>query len=251
MKILIVEDELHAAQLLRKMLGNLLPEAQVLSVIDSIEDTVDWWKTHPAPDLCFMDIQLADGLSFEIFHQVKVTCPVIFSTAFDQYAVEAFRMNGLDYLLKPIVENDLAEAIRRFHRQKTDLIQEQVMEMVQKLDQRNQRYRERFLVKMGPQLKFVSVREVAWFQADSGYVNLGMKNGPKLILDKSLDQLILELDPELFFQVSRKLIVSVESVSKIFTHLNSRLKLALNPDLGEDAIVSRDRVKGFKEWLDQ
>ncbi len=295
-RILIIEDEMHAARRLQRLLAELAPEAQLVEVLDSVEDAVEWLQAQPHPDLCFMDIQLADGLSFEIFRQTELRCPVIFTTAFDQYAVRAFRVNGLDYLLKPVEDEQLTEALARFKsrqsfsqqsgvresgvraegqrdlpkgtpptaregnesEKKRDLEDRgelvplpEVMAVLQAMQNRNRRYRERFLVKTGDQLRHIPVADAAWFKADSGYVDLALKNGNKVLLDKSLDQVLEDLDPEIFYKINRKMIVRLESVGKIHTYLNSRLKLELAPDPGEEVIVSRDRVKGFKAWLDR
>ena len=251
MQVLIIEDEMLAARRLKRLLQELAPEAHILEVLDSVEDAVEWLGSHPVPDLCFMDIQLADGLSFDIFRQTEVGCPVIFTTAYDQYAVRAFRVNGLDYLLKPVEETLLSDALDRFQSSKKEGVGSEVMEVLRTLQNRDRKYREHFLVKVGDQLKHIPVAEAAWFQADSGYVNLGLKNGHKVLLDKSLDQIREDLNPETFYQINRKMIVRMDAVSKIYTYLNSRLRLELAPNTGEEVIVSRDRVKGFKEWLDR
>lgn len=251
MNVLILEDEMPAANRLVKMLEKCAPEAKVLDIIDSVEDAVEWLNKHDAPDLCFMDISLADGLSFEVFRQVKIDVPVIFTTAFDQYAVRAFRVNGLDYLLKPVEEEEFQTALGRFKSMKFRGLGDEAVEMLMQLNRPEKHYRERFLVKIGEQLHFVAVEEIAWCETDSGYVNVKLWNGNKVLLDKSLDQVRGSLDPNVFFQVNRKMIVHIKSVSKIYTHLNSRLKLELSPSPSGEVIVSRDRVKGFKEWLDR
>jgi DNA-binding LytR/AlgR family response regulator len=251
MKILIIEDELPAANRLQQLMQSLEPDWEVIKVIDSIEDTVIWLKEHSKPDLIFMDIQLADGFSFEIFEQIEVESPVIFATAFNEYAINAFKVNGLDYLLKPIETNELERAIGKFktYFNTPAFDYSHLSELLKKND--TQTYKERFLIKMGEQMKFIQVKDIAYFLSEDGYVFIVSDKNDRFILDDPLEQIIKKLNPGTFFQINRKMILHIDSIQKINTYFNSRLKLELAPDPKTEVIVSRERAKGFKQWLDQ
>lgn len=255
MRLIIIEDERPAASRLQKLLLEAEPAAQVLDVIDSVEDAAEWFAGGQPLDLAFMDIQLADGLSFDIFKRVEVSVPVIFTTAFDQYALRAFKSNGIDYLLKPVDPADLRLALDKFRRMQGGAgappapALDALLRMVQ--DARApRRYRERFLIKQGDQLRYVPTTDAAYFQADAGYVSLVTHEGQRLLLDQSLETIAEELDPQAFFQISRQCIVSLRAIAKIHTWHNSRLRLDLSPVSKQEVIVSRDRVRDFKGWLD-
>lgn len=253
MRLIIIEDERPAASRLQKLLQDAEPAAEVLDVIDTVEDAASWFAGGQALDLAFMDIQLADGLSFDIFKQVEVTMPVIFTTAFDQYALRAFKSNGIDYLLKPVDPADLRRALDKFKRMQAAPVAPPALDTLMRLVQEARaprRYRERFLIKQGEQLRYVPTADAAYFQADAGYVSLVTHEGQRLLLDQSLELIAQELDPHAFFQISRQCIVSLPSIAKIHTWHNSRLRLDLNPPSKQEVIVSRDRVKDFKGWLD-
>lgn len=253
MKVVIIEDELPAAKRLQKLINQVHPSAQITEVIDSVETAVSWIKVNPAPDLIFMDIQLADGLSFDIFRQAPVNAPVIFTTAFDQYALKAFKVNSVDYLLKPIDTEELHRAFQKYtqhyqtppapHSQQT--IQDLIAQMTQKT------YKERFLVKIGQQLSYVNVKDIAYFYAEEGLVHALEYSNKRNILDFTLDQLEGILAPKHFFRINRKMIINLAAIAKIYTYFNSRLKLDLTPAAKIEVIVSRDRVSDFKQWLDQ
>jgi DNA-binding LytR/AlgR family response regulator len=253
MRLIIIEDERPAASRLAKLILEAEPKAQVLDILDCVEDAVAWFKSGPSIDLAFMDIQLADGLSFDIFKQAAVTAPVIFTTAFDQYALRAFKANGIDYLLKPVDPADLAAALDKFRRLQAAPMEEPTLEAIQRLvaaTRQPQRYRERFLVKQGDQLRYVPTTDIAYFLADGGYVRLITHQGHGLLLDQSLELIAQAIDPTQFFQISRQCILSIQSISKIHAWHNSRLKLDLIPQSTTEIIVSRERVREFKLWLD-
>lgn len=254
MRLLIVEDEVPAATRLQKMLQELIPDAHIVDVLDAVEDAVAWFKCGTPIDLAFMDIQLADGLSMDIFKQVKVDIPVIFTTAYDQYALSAFKANGIDYLLKPIDPAELRQAIDKFHALKTvapsDAIIAHLLRQLQAA-QEPKRYRERFLVKTGELLRYVPAQDAAYFFADMGYVTLVTHEGHRWLLDQSIEQLAATLDPKTYFQVSRQCIVGIKAIGQIHSWFNSRLRLYLSPECKEEVVVARDRVKGFKHWLDR
>lgn len=252
MNILLIEDEIPAYLRLQKLLLKQLPEAQISEQIESISDAVSYFENQPEPTLIFMDIQLADGLSFSIFEQVEIQCPIIFTTAFDQYTLKAFKVHSIDYLLKPIEEQALVNALAKFERyyKKENQLPEQVIrQLVDQLEQPT--YRERFLVKTGSSLTYLSTGDIAYFYSDQSLVFARKKDQKQHHLDTSLDQLEQQLDPKQFFRISRKAIVNIEAILKIDTFFNGRLLLHLLPVSDFQSTVSRDRVAAFKAWLDR
>lgn len=250
MKVLIVEDELPAARQLHKLLDQFRPQTEILDVLDSIETTVDWFSNSPSPDLIFMDIQLADGLSFDIFKQVKITAPVIFTTAFDQYTLKAFKVNSVDYLLKPIEPEELQAAIVKYEAHYLAPPSFDVTMLQQLLHSVTQPgYKTRFLIKLGQQLSFIPITEIRYFFSSDSLVYLKTQQNKKHLLDQSLDQLQQELDPAQFFRINRKAIICIQAIHKIHPYFNSRLKVIVDPKTDFDLIVSRDRVASFKNWL--
>ena len=249
-KVLIIEDEQPAAKRIKKLVKDLDPNIEIIEVIDSVEDAVEWFKNNAMPDLAFFDIQLADGLSFSIFEKAKVTCPVIFTTAYDQYAIKAFKVNSIDYLLKPIEPEALQNAWKKFQ----SLTKESgpnLQEMMAAFQQMNQKknFKERFLIKKGDGFKYLTINEVAYFLSDGGLTFLIDKTGKRFIVDDKMDSLEAALDPHQFFRINRKFIISENSVSKISNYFNSRLKLELLPVSKEEVVVARERVSEFKKWL--
>ncbi len=249
MKILIIEDELPAARRMERMILKEEPSWEVAKIIDSVEFAVDYLKKKPEIDLIFMDIQLADGYSFDIFEQVDIQIPVIFATAYDEYAIQAFKVNGLDYLLKPIESDDLARAIDKFKNTK-NAVRLDYSQLLQLMTNKEKTYKERFLVKKGEQLIFIETASIAHLQSDSGYVNLTTHEGDRFLIDYTLDTLKEKLPPKQFFQINRQFIVNIKSISVINTWFNNRLKLKLKPEIAAEVTVSRERVKDFKKWLD-
>ncbi len=252
MRVLIIEDERPAQLQLKKLLESLRPEAELLGMLDSVEASVRFLKAQPPPDLIFMDIQLADGLSFSIFSQVAVDAPVIFTTAYDQYALQAFKVNSIDYLLKPVEPEELAKALEKYSRvfsKPARVSPELVRQMLSAMREPN--YRDRFLIRSGQQLTYIRTSAARYFYSDDGLTFARTDNGKRHTLDFSLDQLEEMLDPQRFFRLNRKVIAQVDSIHRISNYFNGRLILDLSPDPGFDVIVSRDRVQGFKEWLDR
>lgn len=250
MKILIVEDEIPASNRLISLIKEQEPTWEIVAVRDEILNTVAWLQANPAPDLIFMDIHLADGFSFAIFDEVEITSKVIFVTAYDQYALKAFDVNGLDYLLKPIKVHELARSIARFKEQM--LPQELDVSKISELFlQKERTFKERFLVKSGEELNFVRVSEVAHIISEASYSFLVTKSGNRYILDRTLEQIEADLNPDSFFRINRKQIIGIESIQKIAPHINNRLRIELSPPEKEESIVSRNRVALFKNWLDR
>ncbi len=253
MKTLIIEDEQPAAKRLAKLLAEHCPECQILDMIDSVEGAVKWLCNFAAPDLIFMDIQLADGLSFDIFRQTSLTAPVIFTTAFDHYTLQAFKVNSVDYLLKPVDPAELVSAIekfRRIHRQPESYDRSGLEKMLKSMLVQ-QAFKERFLVKSGQHFIHVPVSEVAYFFSEDGMAFVQCTDGKKYIVEYTLDQLESMLDPRLFFRINRQAIVKPEAVRRISTWFNSRLKLELLPVHETNNVVSRERVQDFKRWMGQ
>jgi len=251
MTILIVEDEIPAARRLENMLRKLLPEAQLLPVLDSVAASVDFLRASHPPDLLFLDIQLADGQSFFIFEQVPLKCPIIFTTAYDQYALQAFKVNSIDYLLKPIDERDLQRALEQYQAYDQRLIPgpQQWQQLLNEI--RKPSYKERFLIRSGEEIRFIQVDDIQYFYSEQGLVYTQLKDRRKFHIDYTLEQLEDVLDPAVFFRVSRKFIVGLKAIERIFTYFNGRLKLSVTPTPPTDVIVSRDRVAHFKAWIDR
>lgn len=253
MHIIIVEDESHAAERLRRMVNLLRPDFIVDGVFESIEDSVTHLKISQ-PDLILMDIQLADGLSFSIFDHIDVTSPVIFTTAFDEYALRAFKQHSIDYLLKPIGEDELLEAIQKFekyhiqNRTQNDMV---ALRQMLKGFQSERSYRKRFMVRSGNGLMHISAEDVAYFLSTSGTTFLVTYNNERFMIEHPLDVLETELHPDEFFRVSRKCILAPRSILRIEPHLSQRLILELKPNAGEEISVSRQRIRDFRMWLDK
>lgn len=249
MNILLIEDERPAANRLRQLVLDLLPMAKIFGHLDSISSAVEWLQLHPVPDLIFCDIQLADGLSFEIFERVKVSSPIIFTTAFDQYAIKAFKLNSVDYLLKPIDPKELSGALDKFQKQqiKSTVDLNQIRELLQP---QSKEYKTRFMVKIGEKIQSLLASEAAFFMSEERVTFLQTFEGRRYILDYTLDQLDEMLDPKKFFRLNRKYISSFEAITEIHTYSNSRLKIKLANCSDNDILVSREKVGALKEWLD-
>lgn len=253
MQILIIEDEQPAVKQLAKLIQKVRPQAQLLSALDSIESSVAFFKTTPVfPDLIFMDIQLADGLSFDIFNQIEVSAPVIFTTAFDQYTLRAFKVNSIDYLLKPIEPEELSAALDKYqniYQQPPSLSPALLHQLKNALTEPV--YKERFLIKVGQQLIYLRTEDVRYFFSEDSLVYAITIDNKKHLVDFSLDQLEPLLSPRDFFRINRKIILHLEAIHRIHTYFNGRLKLDILPKQDLEAIVSRDRVPDFKQWLDR
>ncbi|MEM6965994.1 MAG: LytTR family DNA-binding domain-containing protein [Bacteroidota bacterium] len=252
MKTLIIEDERPAALRLTKLIQKAAPHADIVEVIDSVEASVKWLNHFEQPDLIFMDIQLADGLSFDIFQQTIIKSPVIFTTAYDQYTLKAFKVNSVDYLLKPIDPDELKKALTKYeqiYHQPQQYDQSAIYQLIQNIQKK--KYKERFLVKTGQQFSYVPINDIAYFYSEDKVVCAQNNNGKRHILDYTLDQLEDCLDPDAFFRINRKYITKLSAIKKINTYFNSRLKLQLLPAPNAEVIVSRERVGNFKNWLDK
>jgi DNA-binding LytR/AlgR family response regulator len=254
-KVLIVENEAPAWKRLKKMLESLNKQIEVLDILESVEATVSWLKHQQTPDIIFMDIQLADGLSFEIFEKVEINAPVVFTTAFHEYTLQAFKVNSIDYLLKPIKEEELAQSIHKYHSLKDYLSvgsnKLDIENLLKSLQHQSKEYKSRFLVKFGERLLSIPVIDIAYFQADSKIVLLITRDNKKYAIDYSLDELELQLDPSQFYRLNRQFISGIHSIKNIFNYFNGKLKIQLQPETTEEVLVSREKSSHFKDWLDR
>lgn len=249
MKILIIEDERRTADLISRLIKQYDNSYSVLEVIDSVEKGVSWFinKTE-MPDLILADIQLTDGTSFDLFDQVNLELPVIFITAYNEFALSAFRLNSIDYLLKPLDFADLKKAFDKFIRTKEAYLKVNLKDYNQIISTGPKIFKHRFLVKSGNHYRYLSTDEIACFLAEEGLVFAGLFKGGRSIVDSTITELSESLDPEQFFQVNRNTIASIKAINKFSGYFNRRLILQLLPENNE-VIVSRERVQGFKEWL--
>lgn len=251
MKVLVLEDELLTAQRLAGQLHKYDPAIQILATLPSVAEAVTWLRTHPAPDLLFLDIHLEDDLGFRIFEEVAVSTPVIFTTAYDEYLLQAFQVNSIDYLLKPIKYDKLAAALDKYQALRTHFAAPPDLAALLRLVGRPAEsvYRERFMVSVGPKLHSVETADIAYFYLEERTVWLTTHQGATLPLEYSLDKLTQLLNPRQFFRVSRQYVVNLSAIQSIHTYSASRLKVTLRPAARHEVFVSGERVTNFKEWL--
>jgi len=250
MNIIIIEDEKPAARLLQRKVEKL--GLQVNTLLHSVEESVNWFQNNEHPDLIFLDIQLSDGLSFEIFETIEIKSAVIFTTAYDEYALRAFKLNSIDYLLKPIDEDDLETAINKFKTRNVSTPNLSLdFEMIKKMlvNPIDREYKKRFTIKMGQQLKMIAIDEVECFYSENKGTYLHTFDNRDYLLDTTLEQLETELDPKDFFRISRKFIIPLKGIKEIQMHSNSRLKVILPTYKDDEVIVAREKVGDFKNWL--
>ena len=248
MKVLIIEDEALAASQLQRLLHQMEEPFQVLAVLETVEDSINWLASHPAPALIFMDIQLDDGICFEIFDAVEVSSPVIFTTAYDQFAIRAFKVNSVDYLLKPITLEALSNALEKYR----SVFSSEANTMAynqQLLQQLTPQYKTRFFVSVGTHFHSVATQKIACFFIEERCTFLLTFEQKRFPLDYSLDQLQQMADPQFFFRINRNHLINIEAIEDITSYSAYRLKVKLKPAGMEELIVSRDRVSAFKEWL--
>ncbi|MDD2492033.1 MAG: LytTR family DNA-binding domain-containing protein [Bacteroidales bacterium] len=251
MKILIIEDELLAAERLEEMLNEIDPSFKVVARLGSIKESVEWLQENYA-DLIFLDIQLSDGISFTIFEKVKTRTPIIFTTAFDQYAIKAFELNSIAYILKPINKASLEEGIAKFQSLKVAYSFD-VKAISELLAPREKEYKERFLIQIGQRYSKIDIKDIAYFYASDTGINLKTFSGAYYPVDLTMDKIESLIDPSLFFRINRKLLISHNSISNMTAYSRGRIKITLNPEFDSetDAIVSIDRSGDFKRWLDK
>jgi DNA-binding LytR/AlgR family response regulator len=249
MKIVIIEDEVFAARRLENMIKEIDSEIEVLAKLESVSESIAWLKTNSQPDLILLDIQLEDDLSFAIFEQVQVRSKIIFTTAFDEYAIKAFKFNSIDYLLKPINKEELCRAIDKYRSWKSESAPVIDAAMLRDLLRPQQSFRDRFMVSVGDKLKTINVSDIAYFFSAAGITFVVMNSKTQYSLDFSLDNLKEMLNPKEFFRVNRQYFVGLKSIDKVVVYPKSRLKLVLNPPTDADLFVSIDKAPEFKQWF--
>jgi len=255
MNVLIIEDEEAASSRLKQMLTYIDDTIEVSGILESVKETVKWLKENELPDLAFFDIQLADGLSFNIFTKVDISCPIIFTTAYDQYAIEAFKVNSIDYLLKPINPDALQKSLIKYKKLKNVFksapSSEQLKKLLIELSRGKKNYKSRFLVNKGDILLPILTDDIAYFYTEEKVVFLVTNTDKKHIIGFTLDNLEQQLDPEKFFRANRQFIISINAIHKVHTYFNYKLKVEIIPEPESGIIVSRTRVNDFKNWLNQ
>lgn len=255
MKVFIVEDEELAVKRIKKLIQELEPGAEILGSADSIKSSVEWLKENGQPDLIFMDIALADGQSFEIFKKTDIKCPVIFTTSYDEFAIQAFKVNSVDYLLKPIQKDELQNAFKKFHQISSAKqaaepfvdINSLVREIQEKLQPKE--YRKRFLVKNLGRLESIGVEEIHYFYSHDGLSFFKTADDKRLLIDYTMDELDKMLDPEVFFRINRAFYVAIPAIERIEDYFGNRLILKLKPVIDKEVLVSREKVTDFKKWM--
>lgn len=252
MRLLIIEDEIHNANRLQLMLKELDPEITVVGILESVADSVEWFDQQDAPDLILMDVRLADGLCFEIFSARTITAPVIFTTAYDEYAIRAFKVNSIDYLLKPIHKTELAAALAKYQ-QILDIIQPDpdISNLVEIIKKQGVAYRSRFLVQVNDGYKTIVVKDIDYIYSEFKITHLVLQNTGVQPVSYTMDELEEQLDPEVFFRANRQHIISINSIKGIHNFFNGKLKVTLIKHPAAEILISREKAAAFKQWLDR
>ncbi|MDF4203794.1 LytTR family DNA-binding domain-containing protein [Maribacter sp. SA7] len=251
MKVILVEDELAASDNLSYLLTKINPTIEVIVVLDTVKATVDYFSNPHEGVLVFMDIHLADGISFEIFDQVEIDIPIIFTTAYDQYALKAFKVNSIDYLLKPIDQEELSSALERFtsQNQRNGIDEQQMQSLLHLIQNKSTNYKQTFLVGVGDQLLPIKTADIAYFYIDTGLVKAVTVQERSYVLDIKLEDIEDALDPQLFYRANRQFIVRREAITAIKFHFNSKLLVDVHPPCNERIVVSKAKASDFKNWV--
>ena len=249
MQTIIIEDENLTARRLEGMLKTCDPNIQVLAVLPSVAESVEWLRQHNMPDLVFMDIHLEDDLCFKIFELVPLTAPVIFTTAYDEYMIKAFKVNSIDYLLKPVNLVELMAALSKFKALREQFSKPDFNTLLQYIGQRAPEYKTRFMITVGTKIRSIETSEIAYFYSDEKITFLVTRDGQHLPVEFSLDKLGALLDPRQFFRTSRQYLVAFPAIQAVLTHFKGKLKLELSPKARHEVFVSGDRMTDFKDWL--
>ncbi len=250
MKILIIEDEYQALKRIQKLILEVIPTANIIGTIGSVEEAINWFLKTPMPDLLFLDIQLADGSSFHIFEEVKITCPIIFTTAHEDYALQAFKVNSIDYLLKPINKEDVQLAFDKLSSlQNFKLNEVNYSEILKNVQDPEKNYKERFVIKLGDSIKIINIDEIAYFYTENKANFLCTKEGKRLPIDFNLDKTEQLLNPKKFFRINRQFIINQNAIASMKAHTRSRIIITLMPPTKLNSIVAIDRAHNFKKWL--
>lgn len=247
MEILIIEDERPNAERLKRLIHSLRPAANVVAVLESVSESVEWLEQHPAPDLILMDIKLSDGLSFEILEKTRITVPIIFATAYDEYAIKAFKQHSVDYLLKPVEKDELSLAFEKFERMSGPVSPTGLEKLLAEFKPKD--YRNRFLIPFRDGYKSVLVENILYFYSELKITKAKLINNTEEVIPYNLDELEDQLDPRLFFRANRQFIVNIDAIELVHNYFNNKLKVQLkkNPDV--EIIVSRDKAPQLKSWL--
>lgn len=254
MKILIIEDEKLAAEKLATLLNEVVDDCTIVDTLDAVDSAIQWLNNNPQPDLIISDIHLIDGLCFNIYSNVNVNCPIIFATAYEKYAIQAFEVNSIDYLLKPIQKEKLEQAICKFRELNQSENEDQTLlyeEFKKLLSQRNKSYKARFLCKLGNKIKSVPSDSISYFYSKDKMTFLVDKNEQRFPVNNTLDEIDQLVDPDHFFRINRKFIAHFDSIAEIHPYFKGRLKLKLTPTIDDDIVVSTDKSPLFKAWLDR
>ena len=249
MKVLIIEDETAASENLIAMLQEIDPEIEVLKVLESVQQTVRWLSSNPAPDLIFMDIHLSDGSAFTLFQEMEVTVPIVFTTAYDQYALDAFTVNSVDYLLKPIKTSELERALDKFKRWTHSDVMDYLQRMMKMKPANTATYTTSLLVPVKDKLVPVSMDEVACIYSTDRKTQIYMKSGQMMLYNRSLDSIIVGLDPSRFFRANKQYIVARDSVKEMVVWFDSRLLVSMPIELPEPLFISKNKAAEFKNWM--
>jgi len=246
MRVLIIEDEITAARRLKKLVTKINPDIEIVDQLDSIEGVLEWLGNNELPDLIFMDIHLADGSCFEIFNHATIEKPVIFTTAYDVYAIQAFQVNAVDYILKPIKEGQLKAALEKYHKfhKETKIDYQKVVQSLQ-----NPSDEKRFLIRLGHSIRLVEIKDVAYFYTKDKITFLITKTGKRYPIDYSLEKLEDIVNTKKFFRINRQFIINLDAITEMITYSKSRVKIQLDPSCDLDTIVSTERSPLFKKWL--
>ncbi|WP_407535323.1 LytR/AlgR family response regulator transcription factor [Elizabethkingia miricola] len=251
MNILIIEDERPNAERLKRLIQGIKPQANILSVLESVSESVEWLDTHERPDLIMMDIKLSDGLSFEIFDKTQLMdVPIIFTTAYDEYAIKAFKQYSIDYLLKPVDKDELAMAFEKYD-QLDIMVNKATNPSIEKLldEFRPKNYRTRFLLSYRDGFKTVMVGDVLYFYSEQKITKARLADGTDEIIPHTMDELEQQLDPKLFFRANRQFIICINAVEHVYNYFNNKLKVAMRKNTDVEIIVSRDKAPLLKNWM--
>lgn len=248
--IVIIEDEEAAVRRISKMVQELMPGVHIAATLPSISEAVNWFGSNQPPDLILSDVHLADGQSFEIFRQVQLNTPIIFITAYDQYALEAFKVNSIDYLLKPVKKEELQRALQKFANLSGPGPAVNIERLLQTLQHSRPAYKDRFAVRYGEHIKTIETADIAYFYTENKVNFLVTKDNKRFVVDHNLDQLDALLDPKNFFRINRQFIIGFHSIAEMFSYSKSRVLVKLNPPCKHETIVSAERSAHFKSWLD-
>lgn len=254
MKVLVIEDETLAADRLKNMLLELNADVEFVAQLKSVEASIQWLQNNPNPELIFSDIRLLDGLCFEIFERVKIDVPIVFTTAYDQYAMKAFEVNSIDYLLKPVEAEKLKTALEKANRRIVKSEPSAAInytELIKLLQQGQQQYKSRFMVKLGQKIVAIPVEKIAYFFSESKLTYIVTSDQKKYPIDQTLDELTSLLDPIIFFRINRQFIITFSAIAEIHPYFKGRMKLNLSPATTEEVIISSERTPDFKKWIDQ